>query len=89
MINDQIILSIIVISHEQREELRRCLDSILAMNLSFPYEIIVSDDRSTDGSYELACEFAGKSEKVRVKVEIPNGISYICIISIISNIMFF
>ena len=63
------ILSIIVISHEQREELRRCLDSILAMNLSFPYEIIVSDDRSTDGSYELACEFAGKSEKVRGKNE--------------------
>lgn len=56
----EIILSIIVISHEQREELRRCLDSILAMNLSLPYEIIVSDDRSTDGTYELAQEYQEK-----------------------------
>lgn len=52
------ILSIIVISHNQREDLRRCLDSILAMSLSFTCEIIVSDDRSTDGSYELAQEYA-------------------------------
>lgn len=47
------ILSIIVISHEQREELRRCLDSILAMTMPFEYEIIVSDDRSTDGTREM------------------------------------
>lgn len=57
MKTDQPILSIIVISHEQREELRRCLDSILAMNLSFPYEIIVSDDRSTDGTDEMMVDY--------------------------------
>lgn len=55
------ILSIIVICHEQREELRRCLDSILAMQMSFEYEIIVSDDRSTDGTREmLEKEYADK-----------------------------
>lgn len=55
------ILSIIVICHEQREELRRCLDSILAMQLPFSHEIIVSDDRSTDGTREmLEKEYADK-----------------------------
>lgn len=55
------LLSIIVISHEQREELRRCLDSILAMQMPFEYEIIVSDDRSTDGTREmLENEYADK-----------------------------
>ena len=55
------ILSIIVICHEQREELRRCLDSILAMQMPFEYEIIVSDDRSTDGTREmLEKEYADK-----------------------------
>ena len=55
------LLSIIVISHEQREELRRCLDSIFAMQLPFPHEIIVSDDRSTDGTREmLEIEYADK-----------------------------
>lgn len=55
------LLSIIVISHEQREELRRCLDSILAMRLPFAHEIIVSDDRSQDGTREmLEREYADK-----------------------------
>lgn len=57
------LLSIIVISHEQREELRRCLDSILAMQLPFAHEIIVSDDRSTDGTREMLNELT--SERVR------------------------
>lgn len=52
------ILSVIVISHNQREDLRRCLDSIIAQALPFEYEIIVSDDRSTDGSLELAQQYA-------------------------------
>lgn len=60
MNTEEPILSIIVISHEQCEELKRCLDSIIAMNLSFKYELIVSDDRSTDGSFELAQEYARK-----------------------------
>lgn len=52
------ILSVIIISHNQRDDLQRCLDSIVSMPLTYPYEIIVSDDRSTDGSYELACRYA-------------------------------
>lgn len=47
------ILSIIIISHNQRELLRRCLDSILVMRMPFAYEIIVSDDRSQDGTIEM------------------------------------
>lgn len=55
------ILSVIVISHNQRSLLRRCLDSILAMELPFSYEIIVSDDRSQDGTREmLESEYADK-----------------------------
>ena len=54
------ILSIIVICHEQRELLRRCLDSILLMHISYPYEIVVSDDYSTDGSYELAQQYVSE-----------------------------
>lgn len=52
------ILSVIVISHNQREDLHRCLDSIIAQALPFEYEIIVSDDRSTDGTLELAQQYA-------------------------------
>ncbi len=52
------ILSIIIISHNQREDLRRCINSILQMRLTYTCEIIVSDDRSIDGTFELAQEYA-------------------------------
>lgn len=52
--NKEILLSVIIISHEQREQLRRCVDSVLAMHLPFAFELILSDDRSKDGTFELA-----------------------------------
>ncbi|MBP6231552.1 MAG: glycosyltransferase family 2 protein [Paludibacteraceae bacterium] len=49
----ELTLSILVISHNQKELLRRCITSLLQQQLSFSYEIIISDDRSTDGTWEL------------------------------------
>lgn len=46
-------LSILVITHNQEKEIERCLDSILAQKLSVPYEIIISDDASTDGTVAI------------------------------------
>lgn len=60
MNKESIILSVCVVSHEQRELLKRCLESILSQIIYFPWEVIVSDDRSTDGTYELATEYAKK-----------------------------
>ena len=51
------LLSIIVISHNQREQLKRCIDSILAQKIPFDYEVLISDDASSDGSFELACQY--------------------------------
>lgn len=55
-----VVLSIIVISHNQREPLKRCVDSILAQKIPFDYEVLISDDASTDGSYELAQGYADR-----------------------------
>ena len=46
-------LSVLVVSHNQCHLLSRCLDSVLSQRLDVPYEVIVSDDRSTDGTWEL------------------------------------
>jgi glycosyltransferase involved in cell wall biosynthesis len=51
------VLSILVISHNQKDLLPRCLDSVLCQKLSVSYEVIVSDDRSTDGTWELIQEY--------------------------------
>ena len=50
------ILSILVITHNQRELLKRCLDSVLGQKLNVPFEVIVSDDRSDDGTAEFMAD---------------------------------
>ena len=50
------ILSILVITHNQRDLLKRCLDSVLGQKLKVPFEVIVSDDRSVDGTVEFIAE---------------------------------
>ncbi len=51
--NDSITLSIIIICHNQKNEVKRCIESVLQQKTSFAKEIIVSDDRSTDGTREM------------------------------------
>lgn len=58
------VLSIIIISHNQRSELKRCIESVLAQQIPFVYELILSDDRSTDGTFELAQEYEQKYPKI-------------------------
>jgi len=71
--HQKMILSVLVTSHQQKEQLRRCLESILLQNISYPWEVIISDDRSTDGTYELAKEYATLFNE---RNEIKNGLLY-------------
>lgn len=57
-------LSILIISHNQKEQLRRCTESVLGQDLPFEHEIIISDDASTDGTFELAQEYANKYTEI-------------------------
>ena len=63
----EIILSVIIISHEQREQLHRCVDSVLAMHLPFAFELILSDDRSKDGTFELAQDYASRLAELQIE----------------------
>ncbi|NME83076.1 glycosyltransferase [Clostridium sp. SM-530-WT-3G] len=46
-------ISIIVLNHNNKSVIFRCIDSLLNHNKNYNYEIIVVDNDSTDGSYEL------------------------------------
>ncbi|PXV64690.1 GT2 family glycosyltransferase [Dysgonomonas alginatilytica] len=45
-------LSIIIVNYNVKYFLEQCLNSILASNIAFSYEIIIVDNNSTDGSIE-------------------------------------
>lgn len=46
-------LSIIIVNWNTRNDLRRCLESLFAEAPSFPFEVIVVDNASRDGSAEM------------------------------------
>lgn len=60
MIESDIILSVIMIAHNQAPFVRRCAESIINQPVPFPYEIIMSDDKSNDGTWEILCDYASK-----------------------------
>lgn len=56
----EIALSILVVSHNQENLIRRCLDSILNQQITYNYEVIISDDFSTDKTWSIIQEYVIK-----------------------------
>ncbi|MCR1816207.1 glycosyltransferase [Aliarcobacter butzleri] len=57
--NDEILVSIPVITYNQKEYLKECIESILSQDYS-NIEIVVADDCSTDGTQEMLKEYDRK-----------------------------
>ena len=58
--NMDFILSIVVITYNHEKYIRKCLDSILMQDVDFSFEIIVSDDCSTDQTAQIITEYQDK-----------------------------
>jgi N-acetylglucosaminyl-diphospho-decaprenol L-rhamnosyltransferase len=52
-------LTIVIVSYNARDDLARCLDSLLAAPPAIDHEIVVVDNASTDGSAEAASAHPG------------------------------
>lgn len=54
----ELILSCHVITYNQKNFIRECLDSVLMQQTNFRFEVVVGDDNSTDGTREILIEYA-------------------------------
>ncbi len=54
------LVSVCVVTYQHARYIRRCLDSIVTQAVEFPFEVIVGDDASTDGTAEVVAEFAAR-----------------------------
>lgn len=69
---DNPLLSVIVPIYNTEQYLRRCLDSIVNQTYT-NLEIILIDDGSTDKSGDIADEYAGRDERIKVIHQINQG----------------
>ena len=61
-------VSVCVVTYNQKQYLRECLDSLVSQDLNCDYEIIVGDDASSDGTADLVREYAKKFPDLIVPV---------------------
>jgi len=58
--NDEVKVSVCVVTYNQESYIRQCLQSIVDQVAVFKFDVIVSDDCSTDGTRAIVQEFAVK-----------------------------
>jgi glycosyltransferase involved in cell wall biosynthesis len=54
------IVSICVQTYNQKDYIKECLDGILMQKTTFPFEIILGEDESNDGTRDVCIEYAKK-----------------------------
>jgi len=60
ILNDNPVVSIVCITYNHEPYLRKALDGFLMQKISFPLEIILAEDCSTDGTRKICEEYAAK-----------------------------
>lgn len=66
-------ISVIILNRNNKSVILKCIDSLLNYKEQYNYEIIIVDNQSTDGSFELLSELYG--EQVKLIKNQKNGCS--------------
>lgn len=59
-------IDILLTCYNQKEQIIKTLDSLIKQNTKVDYQIIISDDLSTDGSYEKLNEYIKKHNNIKL-----------------------
>ena len=60
----EIMVTVVVCTYNQEKWIRQTLDSILAQQTEYPFELIIGEDHGTDGTRAICQEYADKYENV-------------------------
>ena len=66
-------VSVALMSYNQKDYIRQSMECILAQKCTYPFEVVIGDDGSTDGTRDIALEYQAKYPSlVRVLPKGPN-----------------
>ncbi len=69
-------ISIVLPSYNQKEFLAEAIESCLNQKYDYDYEIIIVDDGSTDGSFEIARKYAEENPvKIQLILQVNKGLA--------------
>lgn len=78
MNTENIMVSVCVQTYQHSNFIKECLDGILLQQTTFPFEIILGEDESTDGTSEICKEYAENyPEKIRLFLRSRKDVIYI------------
>ena len=60
------IVSVLVVTYNQEQWIAQTIESVLAQQTTYPFEVIIGNDCSTDGTQAICDSFAAKYDNVRV-----------------------
>lgn len=67
------LVTVIIPTHDHAPFLARAIDSVLAQKTSFPFDILLHDDASTDGTAQIAQNYAARyPERIRLIAQTVN-----------------
>ena len=70
------LLSVGILTYNQSQYIRQCLDAVLMQEVDFDYEIVIGDDASTDGTIAILEEYEDRVKTVKIiRSEKNEGIS--------------
>lgn len=73
-----IMVSVMIITYNHERYIRAALDSVLEQQVSFPIEIVIGEDCSTDGTRAILCDYAAQyPARIRLLLHEQNlGVSH-------------
>src|SRR5579875_2399908 len=66
-------VSVLMISYNHEKYIRQAVDSVLSQKTDFPYEIVIGEDCSTDGTRQILLEYRERyPDKIKLILHTPN-----------------
>ncbi len=64
MSSSNLCLSVFVVTYNQEQYIKQCLESILMQKTDYNFEIVIGEDCSTDNTYKICKEYAAKYPRI-------------------------